>query len=870
MKKLFLTAIVLFALAVHANAAERRIALVIGNANYQTGALATPANDAGLVAQTLQAAGFDVSGARDLDQESLRRAFRDFLDKAGSAGPDTVAYIYLSGYGLQLEGENYFVPIDARIPADANVSSEAVRLSDFTRPLSALHLKANVVVLDMARANPFAKQGNPLTGGLALVDPDPNTLIAFNAAPGTVAPDEAGPYSSYAQALAEISREGGISLDEVFTRARLRVNQTTNGAQVPWQASKLQGPIYLFERAPDAPPPAVTADQTASIRTRPIREFDSRDAYLAALDRDTLQGYEDFLVAYPNDPMAPRVRAIVAARREAITWRRSRNIDTPPAYWSYLRRYPRGAHAYDARRRLAFLQAAFEPPPSFAVIEYDVPPPPPDEIIYVERPVLVFDDPEFAFAPPPPPPVIFLPPPPVYFIDLPPPPPPVIAFVLPIPEYRPVPLWVRPPPQIAPPPANIVYNNIHNSVVINNTTNMVTITNPQGQAQTVTPAAAVAAIPPPTPGGPPPAAPPPPPPSGTKVGVAAVGAAGAAAALAPTLPSALAAKAATTPNPQPAPPAKPLAPGGFLRRNAQQTTPGTNAPAGPGAPSGTNQPPATTNPALNGKQPPTSPQPGLSTPGAPAAKGGPGAIPPNPNSKQIGQPLPGTSGGQPLPSIKGKQPPPSNVPATTAPAGANKGGPNAPPPAPPGAKTGATPPPPPRPAAPTPPPSGAKSITPPPPPAGRTSPPPAAKQFTRPPPPPKPSAPPPPPPKPASPPPPAVHAPTPPAAARPTQPPPLRPTPPPPPAVRAPPPPAAAHPTPPPPPRTTPPPPAVRAPPPPAPPVARPAPPPPPPPRPAAPPPPPAARPPPPPPAAARPAPPKGCVLPNGQPCPAK
>src|SRR5260221_10113765 len=85
--------------------AEKRIALVIGNAGYQAGALTTPANDAGLVAQTLQAAGFDVVGARDLDQDSLRRAFRDFLEKATNSGPDTVAFIYVSGYGLQLEGE---------------------------------------------------------------------------------------------------------------------------------------------------------------------------------------------------------------------------------------------------------------------------------------------------------------------------------------------------------------------------------------------------------------------------------------------------------------------------------------------------------------------------------------------------------------------------------------------------------------------------------------------------------------------------------------------------------------------------------------------------------------------------------------------
>src|SRR5262245_48079579 len=88
------------AFAPSAARAEKRIALVVGNASYQAGALETPANDAGLIAQTLQAAGFDVVGARDLDQDSLRRAFRDFLEKATSSGPDTVAFVYVSGHGL--------------------------------------------------------------------------------------------------------------------------------------------------------------------------------------------------------------------------------------------------------------------------------------------------------------------------------------------------------------------------------------------------------------------------------------------------------------------------------------------------------------------------------------------------------------------------------------------------------------------------------------------------------------------------------------------------------------------------------------------------------------------------------------------------
>src|SRR3979411_194932 len=168
-----------------AQAAEKRIALVVGNRIFSHAAHPHPANDAGLIAQTLQAAGFDVVGVRDLDQDSLRRTFRDFIAKASAAGPDTVSFVYLSGYGLQLEGENYFVPTDANIARDVNVSSEALPLSDYTKPLAALGIKANIIVLDGARASPFAKSGPPLAGGLALVEPDPGTLLAFNAAPGT-------------------------------------------------------------------------------------------------------------------------------------------------------------------------------------------------------------------------------------------------------------------------------------------------------------------------------------------------------------------------------------------------------------------------------------------------------------------------------------------------------------------------------------------------------------------------------------------------------------------------------------------------------------------------------------------------------------
>ncbi|MFW8642499.1 hypothetical protein ACOJBO_05195 [Rhizobium beringeri] len=163
------------------------------------------------------------------------------------------------------------------------------------------------------------------------------------------------------------------------------------------------------------------------------------------------------------------MRAIIAARREAITWRETSNADTPEAYWSYLRRYPRGPHVWDARRRLEHFEAALEPPPSFSVIEYDVPPPPPPEIVYVDRPVLYFDDADFGYAPPPP--VVFLSPPPPDFVTLAPPRPPVDLYVLPAPVFVPVPEWVEPPRNVAPPENNIIFNNIHNTVVNNTVVN---------------------------------------------------------------------------------------------------------------------------------------------------------------------------------------------------------------------------------------------------------------------------------------------------------------------------------------------------------------------------------------------------------------
>jgi uncharacterized caspase-like protein len=609
---LFFAAALLGGPPAHAQSSEKRIALVIGNGAYPDGALATPANDAGLIAQTLQAAGFDVVGARDLDTATLRSSLREFLDKAAASGPDTVAFVYYAGHGLQFEGENYLVPVDARIARDADVPLAAIRLTDLVRPLATLPLKARIVVLDAARANPFARSGQPLAGGLALMQPDPGSLIAFNAAPGTIAP-EGKDYSAYATALSEMIKQGGLPLDDLFERVRLRTSELTGGAEVPWQASKVQVPFLFFERTSAAPP---DQNRFVELRDKPIRGFDARDAYLAALTRDTMRGYQDFLAAYPGDPLAKRVRAILAARREAIVWRESAVADTPEAYWSYLGRYPRGPHAGDARRRLAHFAVAYEPPASFAALSYDVPPPPPDEIVYVERPVVYFADPVYELPPPPPVPVVFLPPRPVFYVDLAPPPPPVAEFVLPIPIYHPVPPWVERPAYVVPPPVNVVNVNIHNTVVVNPASQSVVVTSPQGQSLPPLPPAVTAGAPAAAPpaGGPAPA-----PASGLQQMIQAH----------PVASAAIAATAAALPA------------AALLRARQQQAQPPhAAAPAAtgpqPGAPQGS---PATIGQPRPGQPPAGGPAPSAAAPAGAKPLLAPGALPAAPGNTAPAQHL---------------------------------------------------------------------------------------------------------------------------------------------------------------------------------------------------------------------------------------
>src|SRR6185295_4987383 len=356
--------------------AQQRIALVIGNAAYPKSAIATSLADGGLVAEALTSIGFEIVEGADVNQADFRRLFRDFLQKVQAAGPDAIAVVYYSGYGLEFEGENYLAPVDARLERDSDIPIDTVRLFDLLRPLADTPAADKIVILDATRPLPFRIEGGRLARGLGAIAATPGMIVGFSAAPGTAAPDGRGPYGAYATAIAEMVREPGLTLEALFASIRVRTAEATNGAQVPWNVSEQINPrIMLVPGAPAAAPAGAPQRIVGGPPPRPIREIGADQAYSYAIESDNLETYTEYVRAYPNSPYTQRVWGIIRDRREALAWRRALLINTPEAYWTYLGRYPEGMYAFDAERRLRRLSAGMRPPSGFRALEFeDVPP----------------------------------------------------------------------------------------------------------------------------------------------------------------------------------------------------------------------------------------------------------------------------------------------------------------------------------------------------------------------------------------------------------------------------------------------------------------------------------------------------------------
>ena len=241
--KLALTLVLVFAAFLSPVLAESRIALVIGNSAYKFGALPNPRNDAELITRTLRGVGFEVISLLDADQVTMKKAMLEFGRKLREN--NGVGLFYYAGHGVQIDGQNYMIPLGSNIKYSEEVPIQGVRFDEFLRTMERAESRINIAIFDACRNNPFKSSTRAVSRGLARVDAPTGTIVAYSTSPGDVALDGAETNSPYTKALARAMQTPGITIEDVFKKTRREVIAVTSKKQVPWESSSLTGDFYF-------------------------------------------------------------------------------------------------------------------------------------------------------------------------------------------------------------------------------------------------------------------------------------------------------------------------------------------------------------------------------------------------------------------------------------------------------------------------------------------------------------------------------------------------------------------------------------------------------------------------------------------------
>ncbi|WFP64062.1 caspase family protein [Mesorhizobium sp. WSM4904] len=304
-------------------AGSNRVALVIGNSKYvYAPTLPNPAGDARLMADVLRKAGFNVIEGVDLDYAGMRDRLNKFTEASYDA--DT-ALIYYAGHGMQVNGKNYLIPIDAELTAPAHLKTRTIQMDELLAALPP-DPAVGIVILDACRDNPLArtlaaslpKSRSTTAPGLAPIDVSGSevgsggVLIAFATDPGAVSYDGNGANSPYTMSLARHLAEPGVEIQSALTRVRGEVTAETDGRQRPWHNASLGREVFI---GPQTPPPAAAAPQPSATETP--AEPPNSDArgweieqrvWDEASKRNTLAHYEAYLQQFPNGAFADLAR----------------------------------------------------------------------------------------------------------------------------------------------------------------------------------------------------------------------------------------------------------------------------------------------------------------------------------------------------------------------------------------------------------------------------------------------------------------------------------------------------------------------------------------------------------------------------------
>ncbi len=298
----------------------KRLALIIGNSNYENiSPLRNPRNDAELMAKTLAELGFEVTVEFDANRQKMARSILAFGRGLSRAGDDAVGLFFYAGHGVQARGTNYLLPLAATVDTEADLEIEAIDTNWVMSQFDEAGNSLNMVILDACRNNPFEGSFRSSSRGLARLNAPAGSLIAYSAAPGQVAVDGEGGNSPYTAALARTLRVPGVELLQVFRQVRLAVEQETGGRQTPWEEQSLRSDFFFRGEALET-----TAVETGG-------EAEPEQSSVAS--------------ATGGNPAL-----------ELAFWQTVKDSNDPVMFRAYLDQYPRGTFAALARVMIARLE----------------------------------------------------------------------------------------------------------------------------------------------------------------------------------------------------------------------------------------------------------------------------------------------------------------------------------------------------------------------------------------------------------------------------------------------------------------------------------------------------------------------------------
>lgn len=228
-----------------APANQKRLALLIGNANYEGGgALRNPVNDVRAMEKVLKKVGFDVMKYEDLDQRGMKKAIDNYGKQLQNYD---VGMFFYAGHGLQVNGINYLVPISGNIENEQDAEYECIETGRVLAKMEGAQTKVNIIMLDACRNNPFERSWTRSAKGkgLASINAPVGSFIGYATAPGTTASDGSGENGLYTENVLKFIEKPGITIEEVFRKVRSNVIKTSNKEQIPWDSSSLTGEFYF-------------------------------------------------------------------------------------------------------------------------------------------------------------------------------------------------------------------------------------------------------------------------------------------------------------------------------------------------------------------------------------------------------------------------------------------------------------------------------------------------------------------------------------------------------------------------------------------------------------------------------------------------